>query len=245
MKERIITQKETMNTQKGFAHTYLIFGLIILIGFSLTAVFLRNFAERQSASTSADEIAISNPTETVQSPAEIKYKTYTSLSGSGLTFDYPDSWSFEPPTEPPVSRGDRKTVMLGLYSQHPSVVNGRGQIANDNMCISFLELQGAHPFRYVALTNTDHIADLVVGQSKVSLVENGPNLASGVNAAMQLLNQDPEGEHGASYVKLKDDYYLLATASRSCFAADNLKKKDITTEIEQARAILKSVRISN
>jgi hypothetical protein len=234
-----------MNTQKGFAHTYLIFGLIIFISFALTAVFLRSFIERQSASTSADEMAIGSPTKPNQSPAEIKYKTYTSLSGSGLTFDYPDSWHFEPPAGPPVSRGDRKTVMLSLYSQSPSVVNGRPEIASDNMCISFLELQGAHPFRYIALTNTNHIADLVVGQSEVSLVENEPNLASGVNSAMQLLNENPASEHGASYVELKDNYYLLATASRNCFAADRLKKKDITTEIEQARAILKSVRITD
>lgn len=233
-----------MKTQKGFAHTYLIFGLILLIGFTLTATFLHNFGKRQSSSSSTEKVGEATPTPSTNTP-EIKNKTYASLSSSGLTFDYPDTWSFDPPTEPPVSRGDKKAEMLALYSQKPTSVNGRPVIKTDNMCISFLEMRGAYPFGYIPLSNADHIADFVVGKNQVSLVENKTNLASGINAAMQLINQDSTSGHGVSYVALNDEYYLLATAMRNCFAAEHPEKKDMTKEIEQARAILKSVRIAN
>lgn len=60
---------------------------------------------------------------------------------------------------------------------------------------------------------------------------------------MQLITQDPASKHGPSYIALKNDYYLLATAQKNCFATDRPQQKDIKSEIEQARTILKSVRV--
>lgn len=240
-----------MKTQKGFTHTFLILGLVFITGFTLSAVFLHNFAKRQQAETSSIS-AISSPTPTPTitkleeaKPEETKYKTYTSFSGSGLTFDYPSSWSFDPPTKQSVSRSDSKATIFLLTSEKTSLVNGKPVITSGSMCVTFNEMQGSWPFRSQALSNADHIADFTVGQGKVALVESKSNLASGVNAAMQLLNQDPNSKHGAAYVALKDEYYLLATAQKNCFTNGRPEEGDAAAAAEQARSILKSVRIVN
>lgn len=233
-----------MNTQKGFAHTFLILGLIFLTGFAVSAAYLNNVVKRQQATTPKSMVDGGSATLMTTKPAAVTYKTYTSISDSGLTFDYPDTWSFEQPTKQSITRDGQKATILMLSSKKPAEVNGRPEIASDNMCVTFVEMQGSWPFRYQALTNTDTLADFTVGEGDVSLVESRTNLASGVNAAMQLLNRDPVSKHGVSYVALRNEYYVLATAQRSCFRDMQSEKQDITTDIEQARSILKSVRLA-
>ena len=229
-----------MNKQKGFAHTFLILGLVLIIGATLSIVFLRSFAKQQgvgsSSKTSANNDVKSEP---------VKYVTYTSFSGSGLTFDYPNTWSFDAPTKESFSREGMKGTIFSLASQKLSVINGKQEIADENMCVTFFEMQGSWPFNSKAPDNTDVIDDFMIGPSKVSLVESKANLASGVSPGMQLLNQDPSSKHGAAYVALNNDYFLLATASKNCATNGHPEARDITTDLEQTKAILRSVRIAN
>jgi hypothetical protein len=233
-----------MYTQKGFAHAFIILGLVFFIGFALSVAFMHNFVKQQPKDSSSGVMA-SNATVPSVKPLIVKNKTYTSLSSSGLTFDYPETWSFVPPTKETFSRSNMKGTIFTLYSQKPTTVNGKSEIANENMCVSLFEMQGSWPFQSQAPTGTESIADLTVGHSKVILVENKANLASGVDTAMQLLTQDSASKHGAAYVALNNEYYLLAKAGSNCFSNGHPEKKDLTTDIEQTKAILKSVRITN
>ena len=227
-----------MNTQKGFTHAFLILALVFLVGFALSFVFLQNFTKQQPVSSSSKMVPSVKP-------REVAYKTYTSISTSGLTFDYPETWTFDPPAKQTVSREDRKATILMLTSQKATDVKGKPEITSEHMCVTFNEMQGAWSFGSKALNNADLVAEFTVGQSEVSLMENKSNLASSVSPAMLLQNQETAGTHGAAYIALKDNYYLLATASKNCFFKDDLNKRDVTEEIEQAKAILKSVRIAN
>lgn len=237
-------QKILMKTQNGSAHAFLILGLVFLTGAALSVVFLQNFAKQESSSSASATVA-GNATTSDPKPPEVQYKTYTSPYGSGLTFDYPGTWEFDLPTKQTISRSDRKATMFRLTSQKLSDVNGDFKMTNDHMCVDFMEMQGSWPFGSNALNNADLVADFTVGGSEVSLMESKANLASGVHPAMLLLNQDPASKHGAAYIALKDEYYLLATGSKNCFFNDDLTKRDLTTEIEQTKSIIKSVRIAN
>ena len=211
-----------MNAQRGSAHSYIAIALVLILLVVVSAVFINSLTKHT---------------------AKAELKTYTSISGSGLTFDYPSSWFFEAPTRQTVSRKDSKSTAMILYSQKPSLVNGRISIGVSNMCVTFNEMQGNWPFRSRPLGNSDKIADFSVGHSAVSLVENRRNLSASVYPAMQIVNRDTSSEHGGAYIALNNGYFLLATASKDCFISGNAKKKDVSAEIKQTQAILRSVRI--
>ena len=234
-----IKQKISMKTQNGSAHAFLILGLVFLTGAALSVVFLQNFA-KQGSTTVAGGITTSDT-----KPSKVKYKTYTSPYGSDLTFDYPDTWEFEPPTRQTISRSDRKATMFRLTSQKLSNISGERKMTREHMCVDFMEMQGAWPFGSNTLNDADLVADFAVRGIRVSLMENKANLTSGIHPAMLLLNQDPASKHGAAYIALKDEYYLLATGSKNCFFNDSLTKRDLITEIEQTKSIIKSVRIAD
>lgn len=218
---------------------YIIIVIVLILGVALSVVFIGNFTKQDQAS----KVSNSNSKMETKTETKIELKTYTSISGSGLTFDYPSSWSFEEPTKQQISREDSKATLMVLYSRKPSVVDGKGSISTSNICVTFNEMQGNWPFRSQPLSNSDKIADFTVGQNAVSLVESKKNLEASISPAMQIVNQGTSSEHGGSYIALNEDYFLLATASKDCFISDNAKKKDVTLEIEEARQILKSVRI--
>ena len=220
-----------MLKENGFAHALIVIALVLILGVALSAVFISNFTKQDQASK------VSN------SNSKTELKTYTSISGSGLTFDYPSNWSFEEPIKQQISREDSKATIMMLYSHKPSVVEGKGSISTSNICVTFNEMQGNWPFRSQPLSNSDTIADFSVGQNAVSLVESKNNLETSVSPAMQIVNQDTPSEHGGAYIALNNNYFLLATAAKDCWIADDAKKMDVTTEIDQAHEILKSVRI--
>jgi hypothetical protein len=220
-----------MLKENGFAHTFIVIALILILGAALSVVFINNFTKQDRASK------IPNPNN------KTELKTYTSISGSGLTFDYPSSWSFDEPTKQQISREDSKATIMILYSHKPSVVDGKGSISTSNICVTFNEMQGNWPFRSQPLSNSNKIADFSVGQNAVSLVESKSNLDASVSPAMQIVNQDTSSEHGGAYIALNNNYFLLATAAKDCWIADDAKQVDVTKEIEQAHEILKSVRI--
>jgi len=220
-----------MLKENGFAHTVIVIALALILGATLSVVFINNLTKQNQASNT------SNPNN------KTELKTYTSISGSGLTFDYPSSWSFEEPTKQLISRDDSKATMMILYSHKPSVVDGRGSISTSNICVTFNEMQGNWPFRSQPLSDSHKIADFSVGQNAVSLIESKKNLEASISPAMQIVNKDPSSEHGGAYVALNDDYFLLATAAKDCWIADDARKTNVTTEIEQAHEILKSVRV--
>ncbi|MBI3889026.1 hypothetical protein HY312_00400 [Candidatus Saccharibacteria bacterium] len=231
------------SSQKQIKSMYIIIVIVLILGVALSAVFIGNFTKQDQA------IKVSNSNSKMETKTEIKMetkmelKTYTSISGSGLTFDYPSSWSFKEPTEQQISREDSKATLMVLYSHEPSVVDGKGSISTSNVCVTFNEMQGNWPFRSQPLGNSDKIADFTVGQNAVSLVESKKNLETSTRPAMQIVNQGTSSKHGGSYIALNEDYFLLATASKDCFISDNAKKIDVTPEIEEAHEILKSVRI--
>lgn len=210
-----------MIKQKGFAHIAIVIALVLILSAALVFVFIINYTKQSSP----------------------ELKTYTSISGSGLTFDYPSNWFFEEPTEQQVSRKGRKATIMMLYSHKPTVVDGKGSIATSNVCVTFNEMQGDWPFRSQPLSESDKIADFTIGQHAVSLVESKKNLQASVSPAMQIVNQDTSSEHGGAYIALNDNYFLLATAAKDCWLTNDAKKKDVSVEISQAYEILKSVRI--
>ena len=222
-----------MLKENGFVHTFIVIALVVILGAALSVIFINNFTKQDQASKAPNP---NNKTE---------LKTYTSMSGSGLTFDYPSSWSFEAPTKQQIAREDSKATIMILYSHKPSVVDGKGSISTSNVCVTFNEMQGNWPFRSQPLTNSNKIADFSVGSNAVSLVESSSNLEASVSPGMQIVNKDATGEHGGAYIALKNKYFLLAIASKDCWLADNGKKMDVTTEIKQAHDILKSVRIKD
>ncbi|MBH2007601.1 hypothetical protein I8H83_03290 [Candidatus Saccharibacteria bacterium] len=220
-----------MQKHNGFAYTYIVIALVLILSAVLSLVFINNFTKQDHAS----RVPNSND--------ETELKTYTSISGSGLTFDYPSSWSFEEPTKQQISREDSKATIMVLYSRKPSIVDGKGSTSASNICVTFNEMQGDWPFRSQPLSNPNKIADFSVGQNAVSLVESKSNLEASVSPAMQLVNQDAISKHGGAYITLNNEYFLLANAAKDCWIADDAKQMDVTREIEQAREILKSVRI--
>jgi len=220
-----------MLKENGFAHTFIVIALVLILGAALSVVFVNNFTKQDQASKVPN----------LNNKAELK--TYTSISGSGLTFDYPSSWSFEEPPKQQISREDSKATIMILYSHKPSVVDGKGSISTSNICVTFNEMQGNWPFSSQPLSNSNKIADFSVGENAVSLVQSKSNLEASVSPAMQIVNQDTSNEHGGAYIPLKNNYFLLATAAKDCWIADDAKKIDVTTEINQAHEILKSVRI--
>ena len=217
-----------MKFQKGFAHTFLVLGLILVIAGALLFAFWNNYMKQQDRKVSGG------------SSRSVHYKTYTSFSGSGLTFDYPDSWSFSPPTKLAISRPDQKGTPFDLYTQKPTVTDPSSVSSiKTDFCITLFEMQGNWSFKSQASKTADILDSLMVGQNKVSLVK---DRNSDFYGYLQLL-ADPASRHGAAYIPLKNDYYLLATASR-CQVGKSYDG-DFTTELEQAESILKSVRISN
>lgn len=220
-----------MRKQNGSAYTFIVIALVLILSAVLSLVFINNFTKQDRASR------VPNPND------ETELKTYTSISGSGLTFDYPSSWSFEEPTKQQISREDSKATIMTLYSHKPSIVDGKGSTPTSNVCVTFNEMQGDWPFRSQPLNNSNKIADFSVGRNTVSLVESKSNLEASVSPAMQLVNQDVANKHGGAYIALNNEYFLLASAAKDCWIANDAKQMDVTKEIEQAREILKSVRI--
>lgn len=214
-----------MNTQKGFAHTFFIIGLTVVIITVLSVVFLKNFMDSKSSST----------------PEAIRYKDYTSITGSGLSFTYPSNWTLLPPdTVSGPEDGSRKFASSILFSQKPEDKNGRLQVPSDHISITLTELYGNHPFKYSAPDKPIYETTFKIGDDMVGLVALGDGSRS-FNG--RLVNIDPTGKHGASYIALNNDYYLLVTSQSNSYPSNKPINKNLNAEIEQAKQILKSVRL--
>lgn len=212
-----------MKTQKGFAHGVVVLGIVVLLIGALSFVFWSRYSQKKSA-------------------ADItQLKIFTSISGSGLTFTYPASWSFDPPTQVVATRPGSETVSYILFSQPMHVVNGRPEVASDSMCVTLSEFKGDFPFRSTVPSGYVPLKKIMVGANKVSLMTPGGEAGS---TDIRLASADPVSAHGAYYVSLKNDFYLVAYAQKNCYPTDNPTKRDISLDIQQARSILESIRLN-
>ncbi len=220
-----------MQKQKGFSHWFIIIAIVVVaVSGSLTFAFLKSVSKKEAVETAT----------TSDQATEEAFKTYTTASGSGLTFTYPSSWTFNPDTEPNDTRSDMTFNTYVLFSQPYNGTGPEAKIASDNVCISFLELKGNFPFNATVPENFLSIGELNFGESKVSVHARGGDEGS---AEMKLVGLDPVGAHGASYLPLKEDYFLLAASQDGCALSDDATQRDITKDTAEAKAILESVRI--
>lgn len=225
-----------MQTQKGFTHGIVVITIVILLIGGLSFVFWNSHIKNKSLKN-----AISDKSAQKIDTENINYKTFTSITGSGLSFTYPGTWSFNPPSKVTDFRAGSTTISYILFSQPMHIVNSRPEVANDSMCVIMSEFKGDLPFQSKLSGNYTSINEIMVGSSKVSIVELGGNVNS---THLKLVSSQPVSSHGAYYVALKNDYYLVANAQKNCYPSDKPIKRDISTDVEQAKLILQSVQLT-
>src|SRR6478672_10114931 len=104
-----------MNTQKGFTHVFIVVGLLALTVGALSVVFVKNFVEFESPTAEKVNELITQIGQESQKPVNLK--TYVSPSGSGLSFSYPDSWSFDSTVGQKSLGNGTKVLLLMLTSE--------------------------------------------------------------------------------------------------------------------------------
>lgn len=225
-----------MKTQTGYAHAFLIIGLIALLIGALSLVFNKQVIR----SSELGRTPSVKPKELSKPPKEVKFKEYTSISGSGLTFTYPDSWTLLPAEKVNDFGGRFKTATSMLFSQAPNPSQAKLEVPKDNICVTFTEISGNASYSAKMSDRMVTNGEFTVGSSKVALFENE---VDNEGYSGHLMSVDPKSIHGASYVALNHDYFLYATSQKNCRTTDNPTKRDVNKEIEESRTILKSVKL--
>ena len=181
-------------------------------------------------------------TTKIRSTQATSYKTYTSITGSGLTVTYPSSWSIFPAEEVKKSQAGGTFAATLLISQKSTSKDGHPEVPNDHVCVSLTEMAGPWPYRFMPPSDITTRSDFSLGSTTVALAE--PTSPARGNFDAQLINIAPKGPHGPSYIPLKNGYYLLAIAQKGCYPAEHLAHRDISVDAEQARTILKSLTLT-
>jgi hypothetical protein len=229
--------------QQASAHmTLIVFIVLVLIGV-LGYVYWKKF-NASNHSISLNENRDGGENETNQA-REINYKTYTSPTDSGLSFTYPDTWTLLTTDGQVTFPNGSKLVGVNLYNEAPLISNGDSKFSRDHMCVTLQERTGTFSFSSKVSESLVPTEEFEIGQAKVSLVIEKNSSESG-NYSMKLLNQEPNNsKYWPNYIALNNEHYLLATAQKNCLKglSRDLEKRELSKEIEQAKSILKSIRV--
>lgn len=232
-----------MNTQKGFAHAVLVLIIVILLLGGLGLVFWKSFTKNNTQSEASEQSQRSD-SEDDKSPsdASILKKSYSSIGESGLEFRYPESWTVLPSPKVTTSEdGSKKFVTTMAFSQKPTN-DGKLEVTTNHVVVTFTELAGNHSYSFTNPGKQEFESKFKVGDASVGLTAAGKG-SSSEPFVSQLLSIDPVSTHGESYLTLQNSYFLLATAQSNSYPAKNMKQRDISKDIEEAKLILKSVKI--
>ena len=211
-----------MNIQKGFAHIFLVIGLLVIIIGLLSVVFWKKYADIPST------------------PTEVTYKEYVSITDSGLSFTYPDTWTLHATEKVAEASNGDKFASAILFSQVPNKNSDKPEVPSDHICVTLSEFAGEWPGSYGPPNSEVTNSDFTIGENKVGLITHEDSSKGYFSAS--LVSVDPF-ERGASYIALNNDYFLKATSQKNCYPSDNPKQRDVSVDIEQAKAILKSVKL--
>lgn len=234
-----------MNSQKGFSHAIIIIIIVVALIGALGFVFWNSFAKKSEQANSNTQAPNTSNTDNEPAAKVSTFKnSYSSVGESGFEFRYPDNWTLLPsPRVTESEDGSKKFVTTMLFSQKPTT-DGKIEVASDHIVITFTELAGDHPFDFKNPGKQKFESKFKIGDGTVGLTAVGDG-SSKLPFTSQLLSIDPISTHGESYVTLNNDYFLLATAQSNSYLAENATDRSLKKDIEEAKEILKSVKVIN